>query len=158
VIIISSCKRKNKLIEVDPAFSKYIDAYTSGVISKKNTVRIQLATDAAVTHAVNETVKDALFDFSPAVAGKAYWVDARTIEFKPEKDLQIDQLYEVSFKLNKVLNVPSTYKTFKFNVQTIKPSFEVEDHGLRSNGKELMTLSGQILTADVEQSAAIEKS
>lgn len=156
-ISFNSCKNKKKLIEIDPEFSKYIDAYTSGIISKKNTIRIQLASESNVTHAINETVKENLFEFSPAVEGKSYWIDARTIEFKPNADLETDKLYEVEFSLGKVLNVPSKFKKFRFNVQTIKPSFEVIDNGLRSNSKESMSLSGQILTADVEQSANIEK-
>ncbi|MBL0357357.1 MAG: hypothetical protein IPP72_10950 [Chitinophagaceae bacterium] len=32
-IILFSCKR-NQWIEVDPAFSRYIDAYTTGTVSK----------------------------------------------------------------------------------------------------------------------------
>lgn len=157
LVFTTACKHKRKIIYVDPEFSKYIDAYTSGVISKKNTIRIQLASDANTTHGVNETIKNALFTFSPSVDGKAYWVDARTIEFKPDNDLKKDQLYEVSFQLNKIADVPSKFKTFKFNIQTINPSLQVEENGLRSSGKETMTLSGQITTADVEDSKQVEK-
>ncbi len=156
-VFLFSCTGKPKLIDIDPAFSKYIDAYTSGVVSKKNTIRIQLAADASTTHTLNETVKEPLFDFLPAVAGKAYWIDARTIEFKPDKDLSTDQLYEVSFELNKVMEVPSAFSTFRFNVQTIKPSFQVNDNGLRALDKQTMTLNGQLQTADVEESAKVEK-
>src|SRR6266542_1907593 len=157
IAIFISCNNKIKLAEIDPAFIKFIDAYTSGVVSKKNTIRIQLATEAATTHTLNEPLKEPLFEFSPSVEGKAYWTDARTIEFKPDKDLQTDKLYEVSFKLSKVINVPSQYSTFRFNIQTLKPSFEVNDYGLKSNGKETMTLSGEIITADVEESGKVEK-
>ncbi len=154
---ISSCNRKKKLMAVDPAFSRYINAYSSGVISKKSTIRIQLAADANVTHSLNETIKESLFSFSPAVEGKAYWTDARTIEFKPEKDLKPDELYEVNFRLGKVMNVPSNYGDFHFNVQIIKPSFEVQENGLRAQDKQVMNLSGQIVTADVEESAKVEQ-
>ena len=155
LFVFSSCNRK-KIIEVDPEFAKYIEAYTSGVVSKKSTIRIQLATDAAATHTVNENIKEELFNFSPAVEGKAFWVDARTIEFKPTKDLDIDKLYEVEFKLSKVLSVPKKFKEFRFNVQTFKPSFQIGDNGLRSLGKETMMLTGEIVTADVEESKKIE--
>jgi len=154
---LTACNKKRKLVRIDPEFSKYIEAYTSGVVSKKTAVRIQLAVDAATTHAINEPVKAELFKFSPAVKGTAYWVDARTIEFKPEKDLKPNELYEVSFKLGKVLQVPEKFKNFRFNVQITKPGFVVEENGLRSNGKELMALSGQVVTADVEESATVEK-
>lgn len=156
-IIIFSCNQKTKLIDVDPAFSQYIDAYTSGVISKKNTVRIQLGAAVATTHTINEEVKEKLFSFSPSVAGKAYWIDARTIEFKPANDLKPDQLYEVNFKLGEIAKVPSKFNDFKFNIQVVKPSFEVNEYGLRSNNKTSMNLNGKVFTADVEQSSNIEK-
>ncbi len=145
------------LIEVDPAFSRYIYAYTSGVISKKNTVRLQLASAVSTMHAVNEEIKQKLFNFSPAVDGKAYWVDARTIEFKPNTDLRPGELYEVSFELGKLVKLPSAFNKFRFNVQIVQPSFEVKEHGLRSSNKTSMNLNGKIFTADVEQSADIEK-
>lgn len=152
-----TCSTKQKLIDVDPAFSQYIEGYSSGVVSKKSVIKIRLAEDASVTHTLNETVKEDLFNFSPSVSGKAYWTDARTIEFKPEKDLEPGKLYEVSFDLNKVVKVPSKFKNFAFNVQTARPSFEITDNGLRCNNNDVMTLGGQLLTADVEDSKKVEQ-
>lgn len=157
LLTFSACKNNKKLIQVDPEFSKYIDAYTSGIVSKKNTVRIVLASNATTTHTINETIEEELFDFSPSVEGKAYWVDEKTIEFKPSKDLTPNELYEVSFKLHKVMHVPSKFKNFKFNIQTIQPAFQVEEFGLKAFNKNTMQLTGQIITADVETSANIEK-
>ena len=82
IALTFSCNTSNKAIVADPVFSRYIEAYTSGTVSKKNTIRVQLAEGASVTHAVNETVKETLFELKPAVAGKAYWTDTRTLEFK----------------------------------------------------------------------------
>ncbi|HMK03082.1 MAG TPA: MG2 domain-containing protein, partial [Ferruginibacter sp.] len=153
-----SCSKKEKWIDVDPAFSKYIDAYTTGVVSKTSAVRIQLSADANTTHAVGEEVKESLFSFSPSVKGKAFWMDARTIEFKPEQHLKSDQLYEVSFKLGKVTKVPDKFSGFKFSIKTVKPSFKISDDGLRSSGtKNKMSFSGNIETADVENGTQIEK-
>lgn len=156
--LFSSCNKTDKWIEVDPAFSKYIDAYTTGIISKTSAIRIQLAGEASTTHAVGEEVKEALFDFSPSVKGKAFWLDARTIEFKPDNWLKTDQRYTVTFRLGKVTKVPEKYANFKFSLQTVKPSFKISDEGLRSNGvKNKMSFSGQIETADVEKGSEVEK-
>ncbi len=158
LLCLSACTTtKQKIVNVDPAFSQYIEAYTSGVISKKSVIRIRLAADASVTHTVNETIEADLFDFSPSVKGKAYWTDARTIEFKPEKSLVPNKLYEVSFDLNKVMKVPSRFKQFTFNIQTIKPAFEVKENGLRCDNNDVMTLSGELATADVEDSKKVEQ-
>lgn len=154
-----SCKKNDgKWIDVDPAFSKYIEAYTTGIVSKTSSIRIQLATDASTTHTVGQPVKETLFDLSPSVKGSATWLDARTIEFKPEKNLVPDQLYEVSFKLGKVTKVPSKFENFRFSLQTIKPAFKVLQYGLRSsNEKNKMFLNGDVLTADAEDAAMVEK-
>ncbi|BAV04218.1 hypothetical protein FLA_0197 [Filimonas lacunae] len=144
-------------MSVDPSFSQYINAYSAGVVSKKSPIRIQLAADAQVTHTVNETVKEKLFSFSPSISGKAYWTDARTIEFKPDEDMKPGQMYEVNFDLGDVMDVPKEFKDFAFNVQIIKPAFEIQENGLRALNKTDMSFSGTLLTADVEESAKIEK-
>src|SRR5664279_212328 len=157
-LLFSSCQKNKKWIDVDPAFSQYIDAYTSGIVSKTTTVRIKLAAEASTTHPIGEAVDKDLFSFSPSVKGKAIWLDARTIEFKPGENLDPDKLYQVTFNLGKITQVPSRYAEFNFNIKTIKPAFTVRDFGLRSNGqKDKMILLGEIETADIETSEQVEK-
>ncbi|MFT3679020.1 MAG: MG2 domain-containing protein [Ferruginibacter sp.] len=157
VAILFSCNR-SKWIEVDPAFSRYIDAYTTGIVSKTAAVRIQLASAVNTTHAVGEEVKEELFDFTPSVKGKTTWIDATTVEFKPNEKLKPDQLYEVNFKLGKITTIrESKFKEFKFNIQTVKPAFVVKDFGLRSAAaKGRMFLSGELETADIEDGKSVE--
>lgn len=157
-LIIGSCSQKVKLTYVDPTFSQYIDGYTSGTISKTSAIRIKLSVDASTTHPLGEITDKNLFSFSPSVKGKSVWLDSRTIEFQPAENLKPDQLYKVSFSLGKVTKVPGKYTVFAFDVQTIKPAFQVKDFGLRSTGaKDKMFLPGIIETADFENDADIEK-
>ena len=157
-LFLQSCDKKDKLIKVDPAFSQYIDGYTSGIISKTSSIKIKLASEASATHALGEVVDKSLFNFSPSVKGKASWLDATTIEFDPVENLSPDQLYEVSFNLGKVTRVPEKYKECRFNVETVKPSFQVKNFGLRSTAqKDKMFLPGVLETADVEKNEDIEK-
>jgi hypothetical protein len=158
-MLLFACNKREKITEIDPAFSKYIEGYTSGVISKAAAIRIRLAAEVPATHALNEALKDPLFSFSPSVKGKAYWVDARTIEFKPDEYLTPGQLYTVHFKLAGAADVPDAYKTFTFNVQAVKPGFVVNETGLKTagNSKELMVLNGTIETADIESFTTVEK-
>ena len=157
-LLFFSCGKNDKWIDVDPAFSKYIDAYTTGTISKTSAVRIRLAADANTTHAIGEAVKESLFSISPAVKGKAFWLDARTIEFKPDSWLKPDQMYQVSFKLGKVTKTTGKFSEFKFSMKTVKPSFKVGNDGLRSTGvKNKMTLGGDLETADIEDGKLVEK-
>src|SRR6185437_12065681 len=111
---------------------KYIESYTGGLVSKTSTIRIKLATDVETSHARNEAVDDDVFDISPSVKGKAYWVDERTIEFKPESDLDPDKSYEVDFNLGKVTKVLSDMAHFKFDFKTLKPDYTISFNGLQS--------------------------
>jgi uncharacterized protein YfaS (alpha-2-macroglobulin family) len=145
---------------VDPAFSRYIESYTTGVISRESTVRIRLASTVQITHQQNEAADDDLFDFSPSVKGKAYWIDARTIEFRPDKKLDPDKNYSAEFKLGKLIDVPSKFNRFKFGFQVVKPDFNVAFNGLQtatSTSIDEMKLEGNIQTADAEDPELVEK-
>ena len=145
---------------VNPEFGKYIESYTTGVISKESTIRIKLAGDVQTTHVQNEALSDDVFSFSPSIKGKAYWVDASTIEFRPQGKLDPDKSYVAEFRLNKVTKVSPAFETFKFGFQTIKPDFTVTFAGLQtatSTSLDKMKLTGTLQTADAEDPAMIEK-
>lgn len=160
LVVIYFIFHRKQTAGVDPAFSKYIESYTSGIISKEGTIRIKLAGDVPTTHVQNDKLPDGVFDFSPAIKGKAYWVDERTIEFRPEKKLVADQSYTAEFELNKIVDVPDNFKEFKFTFQTVKPDFTVSFIGLQTatnTSLDKMKLDGVIQTADDENNADIEK-
>ncbi|MGV8878447.1 MAG: alpha-2-macroglobulin family protein [Sphingobacteriaceae bacterium] len=152
--------KKNRSGEVDPNFSKYIESYSTGVISKESTIRIRLASEIPVTHTLNEPLTDQLFDFTPTINGKAFWIDSRTIEFRPNKNLNPDADYEVSFKLHKLMEVPDDFKNFQFHFHTIKPDFTIAYTGMltaNNHAVDMMKLGGIIQTADAEDPVKIEK-
>ncbi|MCJ8209764.1 MG2 domain-containing protein [Mucilaginibacter sp. RS28] len=145
---------------VDKTFAKYIESYTSGVISKESTIRIKLVSQVQGTHAQNEPLPDGVFSFSPSVKGKAYWVDALTIEFKPDKQLEADRSYTATFKLGKVMDLPDRYQKFEFGFQTMAPDFTLSFNGLQTsprNSMDKMKLEGVVQTADAEQNEQVEK-
>lgn len=158
MLLSISCKQAKKVM--NPALAQYIEAYTAGVISKQSTIRVQLTGNVNVTHTQNEPLEAAVFDFSPDIKGKAYWVDATTIEFRPDENLQPGKTYRSTFRLSKVMKVPDDLSSFDFEFRVIKPSFSVEEFGLRSPDNatmDRMMLTGVIQTADVEDPQQIEK-
>ncbi len=159
IFFVPSCSKKSVgWKSVDPEYARYVEAYTTGVVSKTSSIRIKLAADVPTTHTVGQEVKEKLFSFTPSVKGKAYWVDARTIEFKPEKNLEADKLYEVDFELSKVTKVPKKFEDLVFNFQTTRPDYKVTNEGLRSDGsKDKMFVDGILLTADAEEDAVVEQ-
>lgn len=146
--------------KIDRSFSKYIESYTAGIISRESSVRIRLVSQVQGSHAQNEQLPDNIFSFSPSVKGKAYWVDALTIELKPEKPLDPDKKYDASFKLGKVTDVDDKHKVFEFCFQTIAPDFSVTFNGLQTSPRtslDKMKLEGVVQTADAEKNEAVEK-
>jgi uncharacterized protein YfaS (alpha-2-macroglobulin family) len=144
----------------DAEFNKYIESYTAGLISKTGTIRVKLAGDVQTGHSRNEAVDANVFDFSPSVKGKAYWVDERTIEFKPATYLEPDKNYEVEFNLAKVTTVPGNMAHFNFEFKTIKPDYTITFNGLQSatnTSLDRMKLTGVIQMADKEDPAKVEK-
>ncbi|MBL4678206.1 MAG: hypothetical protein JKY70_18675 [Mucilaginibacter sp.] len=160
LVIFFARQHKFNHQKVDAAFSRYIESYTTGVISKKSTIRIKLAGEVQVAHAQNEELKDGIFDFSPSIKGKAFWIDDRTIEFRPSEILDPNEDYAVDFALGKVVKVEDGFEHFKFGFQTVKPDFTISFAGLRSatsTSTDRMKLIGTVQTADVEDQAKVEK-
>lgn len=146
--------------EPDPAFSAYISAYTSGIISTESTIRILLTNEMEAPIEIGKPIDKTLFDFSPSIKGTAVWVDSRTIEFRPEKPLQGGTEFNAEFYLSSVLEVPSEFETFNFSFQTMKQSFEVfVDRMTTTDKKTLRTqkLEGTLSTADIANAQLTEK-
>src|SRR6202012_976849 len=96
------------------------------VISKERAIRIKLSNQVQTMHEQNEELPDGTFSFSPGVKGKAYWVDAQTIEFKPAEKLDPDKNYEADFNLGRVTKVEGDLAHFSFDFKTIKPDFSID--------------------------------
>src|SRR3974390_1365922 len=81
--------------KINPAFSEYISAFTSGYISSGSTIRIVLANEAENSSKdIKSLPTENIFDFSPGLEGKTVWIDSRTVEFRPAKKLSSGQNFE----------------------------------------------------------------
>ena len=145
---------------IDPAFGEYISSYTSGVISSGSTMRIIMAKDAVDSASIGKESSVKLFSFSPSIAGKAVWLDRRTVEFQPEKRLISGQIYEVTFALAKVVEVPAELRQFTYSFQVVPQNFEVTVDNIKPYVKtelKRQKIEGSLLTSDFAESAAVEK-
>ena len=154
--MISSCSHfKREINEVNPAFGKYISAYTSGMVSRKNSIRIELAKGYFETHPVpgntttqdssrslevlaalaslpDSTLLDGIFSFEPALPGKAIWISDRVIEYIPNEMLPVNQFYNVKFKLDRLVETEDELETFRFQFSTYPQNLFVTIDGIRS--------------------------
>ncbi|TKG90809.1 hypothetical protein EYV94_23380 [Puteibacter caeruleilacunae] len=158
--IISCNNQPAKPIQVDPGFGEYVTAFTTGVISAKAPLQIKLAEETEKEIMAGQEIEEQLFKLTPQVDGKAYWKDARTIEFHPSEKLVSGRQYKADFMLGKLLEVESKYEKLSFSFQVIRQSFSVTGEGLQTYDKQDMgtqNFKGYITTADVIADQEIEK-
>lgn len=168
LLVAMACNSKPVIFKVDPAYGKYVSAYTSGMITRKGAIRIELAEAFPQEQATamreggvglpDSAVLEGLFEFEPEIAGKAVWVNDRVIEFVPAEILPANQLYEVHFDLDKVAKVPGEYADFHFQFATFQQVLFVEPGSLRSQDGYSLTwqrLEGTLKTTDYEDSARL---
>ena len=161
LLCLSSCKQnqKKEAVKIDQGFSNYISGFTSGMLSNQSSIRIRLNAENSEAVKLNEEISLKLFDFKPSIKGKAYWIDKKTIEFKPEGMLSSGTVYEVNFYLNKLMEVPDNYKTFAFKFQTKKLSFKLKDINLKpynNSDTRINQLTGVLHTTDFIDEKKIE--
>lgn len=152
--------RKAKTSENKQVYAKYIEAYTSGVVSKKSTIRIQLAGQVNTIAEIGKAEERKLFSISPSISGKTYWLDAQTIEFRPDEEMEPGQEYDITFKLDKITPTEEGLEEFDFRFRVIKPGLAVREEGLVSQNNtslNYMKIRGEISTADEEDPQLLEK-
>ncbi len=144
---------------VNPAFGEYILSYTSLSVNSGSTIRIVLTKEAIDSAAIGETTTK-LFEFSPSIKGITVWLDRRTVEFRPSSRLKSGQVYEVSFFISKLVELPKALGAFEYSFQVIPQNFELAIDHIRPYVKTELTrqkIEGTIFTADFAESSAVEK-
>lgn len=159
-LFLTSCDETEEVQKIDPGFSEYIVGFTSGIISKNASFRIDLAVQSKMYTEQGQEIAEDLFDFSPSVSGTAYWVDANTIEFKPTEMLSSGTAYTIEFELGKVLDVAPKFEEFEYQIHTIKQNFDVKVNGINTYDMTDLVwnqVEGEMLFADVMKDDEVEK-
>lgn len=159
-ILLFSCNSEPEEKQNNQAFTKYIDAYTSGYVSSQSSVKIQLRDPYKGIVKYGEPVDMDLFDFKPSIDGKAVWVDQQTIEFVPSEKLKSGKTYTVDFHLGKLFELPERLETFKFRFDVIIQSIDLSIEGLKTYNNESIKwqqLQGKVIAADVIEEEELHK-
>lgn len=168
VLLFQSCgPTKPEVIKVDPAFGEYVSAYTSGLVTRKSAIRIDLTKSVfeKVKHArkymdiPDSTLLEEIFVIEPEIKGKAHWVNDRVVEFVPDEILPSSQLYTVSFDLDRIAEVKlDKHETFRFQFATFEQSLFVTTGFLKmyDYDVEYYYYEGKISTSDIEDTTKLK--
>lgn len=151
-LVISKPEKK-----IAPSYNEYIYTHTSGVISKKATIRIQFTQDIVEQDQVGETINRKIIDFNPKVKGEVKWIDTKTIEFSHEEDFKSGTQYVCHVFVTDLVKDENA-EDFEFSFETIEQSFEVITNNLITIDKNTLKyqkLEGKIITSDFENTNII---
>lgn len=162
-----SCRRAGKAdagsaganltgLPVDARFSEYIASCSSGIMPSNGTIEIKLMPEFAA--AASKVKPERLFSFNPLIKGKAEWVNDHTIVFKPSGILTPGTVYQASFNLGAVGDVPDKLKYFTFHFRTLRRDFRVTLGYPETTMTDdaVYSLSGNIITADYMSPKEVE--
>lgn len=141
----------------DPLWSDVIDSHTSGLVSKKTTIRVRFGDDVVAEDRVGQDAS-AVISIEPAIRGSLTFGSRRDIVLVPDGDLTSGQRYRVTLIRRRLSGIPETLGRYQFDFEVIAQQFEVEIHGLIAamTGEDGMVLSGTVRTADVADADVIE--
>ncbi len=155
-------KRPQTFRRVDPAFSAYIYAYSSGELGRRMPIRVRFTESVASRSLIGTEVPSDVIDFSPAIAGKAIWEDANTIRFTPAAPLTSNEFYTGNVHLDHIFkNVPARFKDFIWDFRPVSQTITVTTTGFvtpSSNDYSKQIFKGTLTTADYAEDALVEQS
>ncbi len=155
ILVFTACSREQAPIQFDQDFDGVVSAYTSGVISNKSTIKVQLAAQIQNT----QQVEDLDIVFSPKLNGKLHFLDDRTLEFIPSESLPQGTHYNARIVLDDLLADPIG-KPFRFSFETKQQNFSVRELTTTTpnpTNPNQRRITGFIETADYASSQDVEE-
>jgi alpha-2-macroglobulin len=149
IVIAISCKKKP--VETDNIFKyrDYISYTTSGVVSVKAPIKINLAEEVEDWEAEQE-LDAGLIKTQPHIQGTLKAINKHTLLFTPDEALEPATAYGVTVKLGDIYKtIPKEFKNYTFEFKTITPSFSITTNNLQSYSKEWQYVLGQLRSSDV---------
>lgn len=128
-------------------FKEYITSFTGGIVPAQSDIRVVLAFNKKEWKA-NQILDNNLFVISPSIEGKVIALSPNTVAFIPEKKLEQDTEYQITFNLSKLIKIPKALSEFHFTAKTIKQDFIVTVQEIQSYSKDYQYLYGTLKMAD----------
>lgn len=153
LILIHSCKQKesDSLSAPSPEYNPDVAAFTSGLISNQSAIRVKLNTDYPGEVDAVEPVSKENYKIKPEVDGDVYWIDHRTLEFRPEGRFPSGEDFTMQLKLAKILDNKNS-QDFSFTFSTIPLNLDVDFTGMKSytnTGLKWNRIEGKVMVSDM---------
>lgn len=130
----------------------YVYAYTQGVVSRIEPIKVQFAGVVASDEEVGKEAARGIVSMSPGAPGSWTWADRQTLRFDPDPALSFGTSYLINVSLEELFdNLPEDAKEFEFSVLTRDAFVSLEVDGLSTpdpDQRGIQVLKGKMLTSD----------
>lgn len=142
---------------IDRGFSKFISAYTTGIVPVTGTLQVVFTPEFAAT--IDRTRTQGLFSFDPSLKGTAEWADDITLVFKPSKPLAPGTAYQGTLDLSRLGEVEERFRFFPLIFRTVEKNFTVTLNPVTVDLPDgnTYTLTGTLVTSDHIDKTEVEK-
>ncbi len=142
---------------IDKGFSKFIAAYTTGVVTAGSTLQVVFTPDFAATIDRNRT--QGLFSFTPAFKGTAEWADDVSLVYKPSKPLPSGTSFQGTLDMSRLGQVEERFRFFPLTFRTVEKNFTVTINPVTVDLPDgnSYTVTGTVVTSDQVDKAEVEK-
>jgi uncharacterized protein YfaS (alpha-2-macroglobulin family) len=148
-LFIFSCKKEKTATDNIYKFKEYISYTTSGVVSVRKKLNINLVKDVEGWEA-NQEISADILSIKPFVSGKIEIFNKHAFIFIPDENLEPDTEYSVTVKLSEIYkSIPEKFEDYTFQFKTIAPNFSIKTEVLQSYSKEYQYLEGVVKSADI---------
>ena len=159
---INACKKKEPIRakENTEAVKSYVYAYTAGVISKNEPVRVRFSSAVASEDLIGKEADSGILYFTPSARGTAYWEDDHTVRFEPKNGWKSGEAYVGQVDLSEVFNnLPKEAQSFEFDFLVRGQGLTVEVSNIQAyddSDLSKQSLIGHVFTNDEANADDVE--
>ncbi|ATA89494.1 hypothetical protein CGC58_06995 [Capnocytophaga stomatis] len=148
LLTLFACKKEATIFNSNPLLYKdYISGFTSGTVSAETSFKVLF--NEAISQEKIAKINDLdLFEVSPKVKGKVLCLNPYEVEFIPEKRLEQNTDYKISFNLKNLFSVSEGLEIFNFSVKTLQQGYRIKEGDLQSYNENLYFLNAELLASD----------
>jgi uncharacterized protein YfaS (alpha-2-macroglobulin family) len=161
ILLLFACQQKTVRDDAyHQELSRYVYAYSAGSIGRNDVVKVRFVDPAVGADQVGKDADATLLALSPAITGRLYWEDERTLTLQPKEPLPYGKKYNAELALRKLFpGAPKSLSTFPFEFRVRELSYDVQIDGLSAidGDARRQKITGRVRTSDPADKAAIEK-
>ena len=135
LLVLLSCSQNQEQenIKIPEEAGTYIDAYTSGIISRHSDIQVHFTQTVIPPDQIQQEEKRKLLSLSDGISGKLYWENPTSLVFSPDQPLDPGKSYVATLYLSKLFPAaPRSIRQVRFSFRTRDIKMDVQPVGLQT--------------------------